>query len=156
MQVQIFSIQAIDNSEDLQKFNAFLRGHKIIDIEKQFVNNGSESFWSFCLRYVESPPNNNTNFSNNRKEKIDYKEILDEATFLTFSKLREIRKTIALADAVPAYAVFTDQELSEIAKLSEVTISSIQSINGIGQKKAEKYASQIQNMLQNEINETSG
>jgi hypothetical protein len=34
MQVQIFSISAIGNREELQKMNAFLRGHKIIDIEK--------------------------------------------------------------------------------------------------------------------------
>jgi len=146
MQIQIFSVPAIENSEELQKINAFLRGHKIIDIEKQFVNNGQESFWSY------SPANNNANFNNNKKAKIDYKEVLDEATFLKFSKLREIRKEIAKSDAVPAYAVFTDEELSEISKLSEITESSIQNIKGIGQKKAEKYASQIQNMLQNESN----
>lgn len=94
MQVQIFSIQAIENKEDLQKLNAFLRGHKIIDIAKQFVNNGQDSYWSFCIRYIDSTNNTNANFNNTRKEKIDYKDVLDETTFLKFSKLREIRKEI--------------------------------------------------------------
>lgn len=152
MQIQIFSVPSIVNSDELQKMNAFLRGHKVIDIEKQFVNIGLESFWSFCIRYIDSPYNN-AYIINNKKEKVDYKEVLDEATFLKFSKLREIRKEIAKADAVPAYAVFTDEELSEIAKLSEITENNIQTIKGIGQKKAEKYASQIQSMLQKEDNQ---
>jgi len=34
MQIQIFSIPTLENHEELQKMNAFLRGHKIIDIIK--------------------------------------------------------------------------------------------------------------------------
>jgi len=148
MEIQIFSISVFENIAELQKINAFLRGHKIIDIEKQFVNNGRDSFWSFCVRYIDSPPENKSNFNSNKNVKIDYKEILDETTFLKFSKLREIRKEIAKTDAVPAYAVFTDEELSEIAKLPEITESGIRTIKGIGQKKTEKYAGQIQKILQ--------
>lgn len=147
MQIQIYSVSVNENSDDLQKINAFLRGHKIIDIEKQFVNNGLESFWSFCIRYINSS-NQIVENQQSQKEKVDYKVILDEKTFAVFSKLREIRKEIAQSDAVPAYAVFTDQELSEIAKLSEISVSTIQSIKGIGQKKAEKYAISIQDKLQ--------
>lgn len=147
MQLQIFSIRALDMSEDLQKLNSFLRGHKIIDIEKQFVNNGTESFWSFCIRYINSDNQLSSN-PQTQKAKVDYKEVLDEKTFGVFSRLREIRKEIAKEDAVPAYAVFTDYELSEIAKLPIVSESTIQSINGIGQKKAEKYAIKIDKKLQ--------
>jgi len=127
MQIQIFSVPALENSEYLQKMNAFLRGHKIIDIEKQFVNNGSESFLSFCIRYINSDVQFSSN-PQNQREKVDYKEVLNEKTFAAFSKLREIRKVIAQTDAIPAYAVFTDQELSEIAKLPEITVSTIQSL----------------------------
>jgi superfamily II DNA helicase RecQ len=147
MQVQIFSISAIGNREELQKMNAFLRGHKIIDIEKQFVNNASESFWSFCIRYINSDNQLSSN-PQTQKAKVDYKEVLDEKTFAVFSRLREIRKEIAKEDAVPAYAVFTDNELSEIAKLPVISESTIQSIKGIGQKKTEKYAITIQEKLQ--------
>jgi len=147
MQVQIFSISAIENSSELQKMNAFLRGHKIIDIEKQFVNNASESFWSFCIRYINSDNQLSLN-PQTKKAKVDYKEVLDEKTFAVFSRLREIRKEIAKEDAVPAYAVFTDYELSEIAKLPVILESTIQSIKGIGQKKTEKYAIKIQEKLQ--------
>lgn len=34
MQVQVFSIAVIDNKNQVDELNRFLRGHKIIDIEK--------------------------------------------------------------------------------------------------------------------------
>ena len=47
--------------------------------------------------------------------------VLDGRTFEVFSKLRVFRKQIAERDAVPAYAVYTDAELAEIAKLERIT-----------------------------------
>ena len=78
------------------------------------------------------------------KTKVDYREVLDEATFKIFSKLREIRKKIATDEGLPAYAIFTDEELSNIAKLEEIAASKIQTIKGIGEKKVEKYAQRFE------------
>jgi len=41
-------------------------------------------------------------------------------------------------DTVP-YAVFTDEELSELAKLNPLTAVGMKQIKGIGEKKVEKY-----------------
>ncbi|HNW90512.1 MAG TPA: HRDC domain-containing protein [Bacteroidales bacterium] len=143
MQIQIFTVVVHNNSEELAKLNSFLRGHKIIDIDKQFVNNGQESFWSFCIRYIE----NGLTLSNVAKtEKTDYKNVLDETTFKTFSQLRSIRKKLAEEDAVPAYAVFTDEELANIARLPEINNNDMLKIKGIGIKKVEKYGKRIQEL----------
>lgn len=91
-----------------------------------------------------------TSSQNNSKVKIDYKEVLDENTFNKFSKLREFRKKIANDEAIPAFAVFTDKELSEISKLSEYTESNLKKIKGIGEKKCEKYGKRIIAMI-NEV-----
>lgn len=150
MQIRIFSIPAHGNTSQTDEMNAFLRGHKIIDIEKQFVSNGDNSFWSFCIRYIEgSMPST----YNEKREKIDYKNILNEPTFLKFSQLRIIRKQLAEKDVVPAYAVFTDEELAGIANLPEITIKTMQTVKGIGVKKIEKYGTAIVNFL-NQANET--
>jgi superfamily II DNA helicase RecQ len=71
--------------------------------------------------------------------KIDYKELLDEATFKIYSDLRECRKQISEKEAVPVYAVFTNEELANIAKLDVITPSNLMSVKGIGKSKAEKY-----------------
>ena len=144
MQIQLFTIQAIESREQINELNAFLRSHKIIDMEKQFVTNGNSSFWSFCVRYTlgSTPMTFQT-----RKEKIDYKEVLSEEHFMIFSRLRQIRKQLAESDAVPAYAVFTDENLSNIARLDKITTSNLLSVKGIGEKKIEKYGNKIVNIL---------
>lgn len=81
------------------------------------------------------------------KNKIDYKEVLDEPTFRRFEKLRKIRKQISAEDAVPAYAVFTDEELSGLAKLECVNLENFTSVNGIGQKKMERYGERFLSRL---------
>ncbi|MCB0376036.1 MAG: HRDC domain-containing protein, partial [Sinomicrobium sp.] len=60
--------------------------------------------------------------------------------FARFSRMREIRKTIAREEAIPAYAVFTDEELAAIAKMEPpLTEAGLKTIKGIGKKKVEKY-----------------
>ena len=36
--------------------NAFLRGHKIVSVEKHFVANEADSYWSFCIKYIIGKP----------------------------------------------------------------------------------------------------
>jgi len=148
MQIQLFHIPVFTNDEELKRLNAFLRGNKIIDIEKQFVNNGNHSFWSILVRYLVSQQVQNLN--DLPKTKVDYKTILDAETFKKFSRLREIRKMLAIEDAVPAYAVFTDEELSGIAQLQQITKNNMLSIKGIGEKKVEKYGLKIQELIENQ------
>jgi DNA repair protein RadC len=44
--------------------------------------------------------------------------------------------------------VFTDEELASIAQLKSVSISSIQTVKGVGEKKALKYGEVMINSLQ--------
>jgi ATP-dependent DNA helicase RecQ len=64
--------------------------------------------------------------------------------------LREIRKEVALAEAVPPYAVFIDEELAELSKLSELTAAGMLLVKGIGTKKVERYGQLFINALNNE------
>jgi superfamily II DNA helicase RecQ len=140
MQFKIFTISVFDEQKT-EEMNRFLRGNKIVNVEKQLLSLGSNAYWAFCVQYIgfETAERNIAE----PKAKIDYKTVLDEKTFETFSKLRALRKKIAENDAVPAYAVFTDAELAEISKLAEITSQNLQTINGIGEKKVEKYGKQL-------------
>ena len=139
MQFRIFTIPILDGKTQEEEMNLFLRGHKIVSVDKHYSE--SAALWCFCVTYIES----NTlpsNFSP-KKEKIDYREVLDEATFARFARLREARKQIAADEAIPAYSVFTNEELAEIASLEEYTVGCIKKINGIGEKRAEKYEERL-------------
>ena len=138
MQIRIFNIPITDNGIFAAEMNRFLAGNKVLEIEQHFYKNENGAFWSFCVRYITGGIASSTLPISNKK-KIDYKEVLSEIEFTVFSKLRECRKTIAANDAVPAYAVFTDKELAEIAKLPVLESAKLIAINGIGDKKVEKY-----------------
>ena len=121
-----------------EEMNHFLRAHKIIDVKKELAILGDNSCWSFCITYMldNKPAEHN---GSNGSGKVDYKAVLDSKSFERFSLLRKLRKQVAESEAIPAYAVFTDVELAEMAKLSPLTLSEMQKIPGIGKKKLEKY-----------------
>ncbi len=141
MQIRIFNIPLTDNGELLAELNRFLCGQKVLEVEQQFYQNGKGAFWSFCVRYLNS--NTGSFQQQSSKQKVDYKELLNENEFTIFSKLRECRKILAANDAVPAYAVFTDEELAGIARLPVIEVGKLISVKGIGDKKVEKYGNQL-------------
>jgi superfamily II DNA helicase RecQ len=145
MQIEIFNIPMFVDHSQIDEMNKFLRSHHIIDIERHMVSSGANPFWTFCIRYTEGE-----NYSDQyKKQKIDYREVLDEETFERFSLLRELRRGIADNKGIPVYAVFTNEELANIAKLPEITIANIRNIEGIGIKKAEKYGETLVELFNN-------
>ena len=144
MQIKIFDILASAPEQDIEQVNKFIRGHKVVDIDKQFyVSSDNIGHWSLCLTYLQSqvPQQQNSQFE--KREKIDYKEILSAEDFEKFTRLRSLRKLIAADDAVPAYAVFTDAELAQIAQLPSIDTTMLKRISGIGDKRIAKYGALI-------------
>lgn len=130
----------------MEEMNKFLRGNKVVDISKSFVQQGNVAYWSFCVTYLVGVPSK-VQQPGERKEKVDYKQILSEAEFVRFALLRTLRKQLAENDAVPAFAVFTDAELAEMAKMSELSAKNLLKINGLGEKRVEKYGEPLCRMF---------
>lgn len=149
MQIRIFSIPITDNGEMQAEMNRFLAAGKVLEIEQRFYQNERGAYWNFCVRYLNG--NTGSFQQQSTKQKIDYKELLNEDEFTIFSKLREYRKIIAANDAVPAYAVFTDEELAGIARLPVLEVSKLISVKGIGDKKVEKYGNQLIELFKSKI-----
>ena len=117
----------------------------MLDVDRQFyVTSDQVGHWSIAVTYL---PSHNSIVVGERREKIDYKEVLSVDDFDRFTKLRSIRKQLANSDAVPAYAVFTDAELAQIAQLSNIDTTSIAKISGIGERRIEKYGRALCEML---------
>lgn len=140
MQIKIFDILASASEQDVDVVNKFIRGHKVVDIDKQFyVSSDNVAHWSLCLTYINSTPLQQQTAQFEKREKIDYKEVLSPEDFEKFAKLRWIRKQLAANDAIPAYAVFTDAELAQIAQLPSIDATLMKQITGIGDKRIAKY-----------------
>lgn len=147
MQVKLFTISVGDDGKQQAELNAFLRGHKVLDVAQHIVQNERGGYWCFCVRYIENSEGAANPRNLQYKEKVDYRMVLDEATFKVFSRLREARKQIATDDAIPAFAVFTDEELSELAKLPELTAKTMLTVKGVGEKKIERYSERFLHLI---------
>ncbi|MGF1742589.1 ATP-dependent DNA helicase RecQ [Vibrio profundum] len=65
-----------------------------------------------------------------------------------FAKLRNLRKTIADADGLPPYVVFSDATLVEMAEILPASYGEMLAVNGVGQRKLEKYADPFLDLIQ--------
>ena len=152
MQIRIFTVPLFGGEEAVEEMNKFLRGNKVVDITKNLVQQGDVAYWAFCVTYLLGAPPKVQQPQGERREKVDYRNVLDGPTFARFAALRTIRKQLADADAVPAFAVFTDAELAEIAKLEELTPKQMLGINGLGEKRVEKYGEPLCRMFADQAN----
>jgi superfamily II DNA helicase RecQ len=134
MQVSIFNVPAGD-ALALEEMNRFLRGHRILTLDRQWTGAG----WSFCATW-QPPAGTSTSES---AAKVDYKAVLDAPTFALFSRLREIRKALAEKENLPPYAVFTNEQLAAIAKGRCATPADLGKIDGIGAARIEKYGKAV-------------
>lgn len=136
MQLKIFSIPITGGENINEELNRFLRAKKIIKLEKQLVVLGAEAFWCCCVSYLDDPTG-----AFKERNPVDHRLELDEASFARFSRMREIRKQLSNAEGIPAYNVFTNDELATLAKMENLTLAEMRGIKGIGEKKVEKYGS---------------
>jgi len=150
MKYRIFTIPIHAGEAATGELNRFLSTHQIISVEHQFAQNGANSAWSICVSYAGAegqgrPP------SSAKKAKIDYREVLSKPDFQVYAKLRALRKTLAERDGVPAYALFTNQQLADMVQQRVTTASGMREIPGIGESKVTKYGDTFLDILQQEI-----
>ena len=56
-----------------------------------------------------------------------------------FDALREARRTLAAEAGVPAYVIFHDSTLREIAAARPTSLAELAQVNGVGRTKLERY-----------------
>ena len=108
-------------------------------MDREFVAAGSHSFWSLCIGYQIIQGQSSQ--KQNKKARVDYKELLSEADFAHYAALRELRKQQAEQDGVPVFAVFTNEQLAEMVTRRVNSASELSSIEGVGESKLSRYGS---------------
>ncbi len=158
MQYKFFTIPAVVFGANVaeEELNVFLRSHRILNTQREFVSSGQQSYWCCCVEYIENGKAEGERNRSGQREKADYKKLLSEDEFARFMVLRECRKELAEEAAVPAYAIFLDEQLAELAKLAEIQEETLSKIHGIGEKKVEKYGKHFLSLLEKKRNEKSG
>ena len=149
MKYQFFSIPAHAADAAQEALNRFCAEHRVIDIEKQFVTDGPKSYWAFCIYYQDA----SSGPISTRKNRIDYREVLNQSDFAVFAKLRHLRKNLAEQEGVPAYALFTNEQLAAMVQQRVSSKTSLAEIEGVGTGRIEKYGDAFLHLLSESLRE---
>jgi superfamily II DNA helicase RecQ len=152
MQLKVFLLPIKNVTAAEAEMNAFLRSHRVLAVKKEFVCDGENSFWTFCVEYLESAPASPGPGNGGGRPKVDYKEVLKPEEFEVFSRLRDWRKDTAEKEGVPVYVVFTNEQLAEIVRKRVANKTQLNGIDGVGDARVEKYgAAVLERMVFNPI-----
>ena len=147
MPLRFFVVPVRDSGACEQELNSFLARHKVVSIQRQLIDQGVNSFWAICVDYLTHTPGDSAGNLNLSRSRIDYKAILPPQEFAVFSRLRELRKELAQTEAVPVYALFTNEQLAQMVQRRCHSKSELAQIEGIGEAKIDKYAERLLPLL---------
>ncbi len=68
-----------------------------------------------------------------------------------FAKLRKLRKSLADEEGLPPYVVFSDATLIDMADILPTSYGEMLAVNGVGQRKLEKYADPFLDLIQEHL-----
>ena len=140
MQSRFFAIPARGEESAEGALNQFLAVHRIISLDRQFVQDGQSSFWAVCVTYLATGDKPQVGAA---RDRTDYRAVLSEADFAIYAKLRLLRKQLADRDGVPAYAVFTNDQMAAMVQTKAATAAALREIAGVGAARADKYGAEF-------------
>jgi superfamily II DNA helicase RecQ len=146
MSMTFFWIPARHGQAAQDDLNRALRTLRVVGVDKHFCPSPSDPGWAVCIEHVETAAGSSAAGAVGGKA-IDYREVLDPATFKVFAALRNLRKEIAAAEVVPIYAVMTNEQLAAIARQRCKTLEQLKAVEGVGEARARKYGPRFLEVL---------
>jgi superfamily II DNA helicase RecQ len=157
MPYRFFIIPTHNAQEPEAELNAVLNSQRVVSVDRHFVAAGNQSFWAICVDFVAGSSVKGSTFPT--KERIDYKEKLKPEQFKVFAQLRDLRKQLALAEAIPVYTIFSNEQLARMVVDRVTTKAALERIDGVGEARVAKYGSafiELMTKLVQVQHETSG
>lgn len=152
MKLHFFWINACGDGPGEAALNALLAGSRVVNLEKHFCSENSVPGWAICVEVIPGPEKQP---SKSTSQRIDYRQKLDSPTFAIFAELRAWRKKTAEREGVPVYAVFSNEQLAAMAQQRCSKRSDLNSIDGIGSSRIERYGEEVVLVIQEAIESIS-
>lgn len=142
-----------DEGQQEAELNRFLRGHRILKVEHQFLER--ELQWAFLVSYLDGEQKETAPIARrNEQKKFEPEKELDKEQLERYQRYSELRLNLAHKYAVKAYVVFTNRELGELAKFEKLGVEELRQVEGVGEARISQYGMEFLEMLNS--NETSG
>ncbi len=147
MRLHFVTVPVFEPRQAQVELNSFLSSHRVLTVDRELVTDGSHSAWAICITYLDQAEPSSQKQSTKRAPRVDYREVLPEAQFQVFAKLRNLRKTIAEKEGVPVYAVFSNEQLAEMVTRSVRSLNELEAIAGVGPARRAKYGQAFLKLL---------
>jgi superfamily II DNA helicase RecQ len=130
MQIKIFTLPVHGAEQAVDDLNKFLRSHRVLQTERHFCpENGG--YWAILVEYLDKESVEEV-VPSHRRERRAEGPTLDEEAQQRYDEYRAIRRRLATERSIPAYVIFTNEELAQLARLPEpLNEDSVKSIKGI-------------------------
>jgi superfamily II DNA helicase RecQ len=135
-----FFISPFGETSVADELNAFLRSHRIVNVEKKLIDGERGTGWVFLVEYGNEQQNRQNQSGGPR---IDYREVLTPEEYAVFDKLRALRKDLADKAGVPVYTVFTNEHLAAMIKKPPLSNKDLMSIAGIGESRVKQFGAPV-------------
>ena len=143
MAFRIFTIPIRSSDNAIEELNRFMANHKVLSIDRRWVEQGSDSYWTLFVDYWESVGTGaGAGSASNTapRARVDYQVLLSAEDFAVFLRLRNWRKETAQKLSVPVYTIFTNEQLAQLIRKRAQTKSDMESVLGVGDSRIGKYA----------------
>ena len=120
-----------------EELNRFLRSHRVLQVERHFcADNGG--YWALLVEYVDGDPVAEAPPAQ-RRERKDFSEGLSDDEKQRYESYKTVRRELAQQHSIPAYLVFTNEELAILARLPELSDETIRGIKGVAPQRLTDY-----------------
>jgi superfamily II DNA helicase RecQ len=145
MKYRFFTVPAMSPGAAEEELNRFIAGHRVSNVERHLVVDGGASFWAVCVTWIDGDAGQVTDAG--RRGRVDYKEVLAADEFALYDRLRTLRKERSEAEGLPAFAVFTNEQLAAMVQERVTTSADFAKLAGVGSARAERYGPMFLELL---------
>jgi superfamily II DNA helicase RecQ len=123
--------------------NDFLSKHKIVSIEKHWVQSGEQIGWCFCVEYSSPRQNAESPRREVLSNRPDMRTRLSPEDFRIYCRLKEWRLALSTKQVVAPYLVFTNEQLAQAIEMRATSREDLAKIAGVGDSRIENYGDQL-------------
>ena len=148
MLIKVISLafDSVRGNFDDTPLREFLKDKEILSISDHFFVRNDIPYLTAVIKYYPYRQEADTEPVQPGKRDESWRDSLSEMDMGVFNRLREWRSARSRQDGVPPYVLFTNKQLAKIAKDRPNSISALETIDGVGRGKTEKYGKEILEM----------
>ncbi len=146
MKIRVFTLRfdPAQGGFDDGELRAFMDGHDVIDVEREFFKHQRTPWMMLMVRYEPAQvPREKSWRPPAASGEADEAAGLDPVQRGRYESLRSWRNARARSEGIPTYGILHNNQLAELAKLEPQTLADLAKVKGIGERKRAKYGDDL-------------